>query len=86
MCLLQVLKQFYIGCFEQPVISMLILVNLTHFCALKCILAAILDLEMGAILNLKHNNNIIWEQMCLLYDLEPFSIGDFVQSMILMLI
>ena len=38
---------------------------------------AILDLAMGAILNLKGVNNVIWEQMCLPYALDQVSIGHF---------
>ena len=42
-------------------------------------MTAILDLAMGAILNLKPVNNIIWEQMCLLYVIMPVSIDYFEQ-------
>ena len=49
-------------------------------------MTAILDLAMGAILNLKPVNNIIWEQMCLLYVIMPVSIDYFEQTMILILI
>ena len=41
---------------------MLFNVNVTHFCALKCILSAILDLTMGGSLNLTHVNNTILEK------------------------